>query len=102
MTSPSEPRRRLLVALGGLSAATALVACAKKDDPAAVVPGGKKHDKVATALDSAVAAVGALTDAIDRFDNDNWRDVVPDVKQAAANVSSALDDLKTALAGDAQ
>lgn len=93
-----EPRRRLLLALGSLGA-VALAACSKDDDPAAAAP-GKNHDKIADALDTLSAAVGDLSAAIDRFDDDNWREVVPDVRTAAEDVSNAATDLKDLLAED--
>lgn len=91
-----EPRRRALFAIATLGAA--LVACSK-DDPAAVVPGGK-HDDVVAAIAALDAAVADLQTAVDRFDDDNWREAVPDVKSAATDVSNTADTLKGLLAND--
>jgi hypothetical protein len=93
-----EPRRRLFLTLSALAAATAgLAACAKEDDPAAAVTGAN-HDGVAEALDALGSAIDDLGTAIDRFDDDNWRDVVPDVRTSATDVSNAADQLKDLLA----
>ena len=91
-----EPRRRALFVIATLGAT--LAACSK-DDPAAVVPGGK-HDDVVAAIAALGSAVDDLQGAVGRFDDDNWREVVPDVKTAAANVSDAADKLKGLLAND--
>ena len=95
--SALEPRRRLLLAIGTLGA-VALSACAKEDDPAAAAKPGPNHDKIVDALDALSSAVDDLSSAIDRFDDDNWREVVPDVRTAAEDVSNAADQLKDLLA----
>jgi hypothetical protein len=44
-----------------------------------------------------LAAVGDLQNDVGGFDTENWRDVVPNVKAATAEVASAVAKLKTAL-----
>jgi hypothetical protein len=45
------------------------------------------------------AAVYGLTDEVDRFDQDDWRDVVPDVRSAVDTVVAKNDALRRALRG---
>lgn len=92
----SRPRRRLLLALGGLGAA-GLAACSDKpSDVAAVQP--YQRQEVADALHDLSSAVDDLQTAIGRLDDDNWRDVVPDVRSAANDINDALTSLQEKLA----
>lgn len=67
---------------------------------------GPKPDRTATLLNSEevkramaelLSAIDALESDVDEFDSKSWREVVPEVKDSAANVSSAADRLKSAL-----
>jgi hypothetical protein len=91
----TENRRKLMA---GLSGGALLVLAGCKSEP--------KPDATATLLNneevhSAVTALfGSLSDLesdLARFDDESWRDVVPDVKNAAIGVSNAAVQLRTAL-----
>ena len=66
----------------------------------------QKPSSTATLLNNSEVqdALKALNDAIDslegdvgRFDEDNWREVVPDVETSATDVRNAFDNLRQAL-----
>jgi uncharacterized protein YukE len=98
VVEPYVPRRRLLLALSGLGAA-ALAACSDQpSDVAAVQP--QQRQQVADALHDLSSAVDDLQTAIGRFDDDNWRDVVPDVRSAAGDINDALSSLQSQLSQD--
>lgn len=52
---------------------------------------------VVSSLDEAQNSAGDLESAVERFDHENWREVVPDVVEASSNVSSAIDALRANL-----
>jgi len=52
-------------------------------------------DDAESQIDILKSATDELTSAVDDFDYDNWRNVVPDIQQAAANVESAVNDLES-------
>ena len=95
-----EPRRSILLGIATLGA-TALSACTPKEEakPDAVST-LVNHDKVVNAMDELVSAVDELNQAIGAFDDDNWREVVPMVRDAASGVDSALSTLKDLMAGN--
>jgi hypothetical protein len=49
---------------------------------------------VQEALKSVEDAISSLESNVDGFDNENWRDVVPEVKSAADDVRSAFELLR--------
>jgi hypothetical protein len=84
--------------LAGLSAATTLLWAGCESEP--------KHSSTATLFNNSEvhAAIKALADALNRlddaiqeFDADNWRDVVPNVRTAAGDASSAFGTLQKSL-----
>jgi hypothetical protein len=52
---------------------------------------------VQEALKSVEDAISGLESNVDGFDNENWRDVVPEVKSAADDVRSAFEHLRQQL-----
>ena len=56
-----------------------------------------KLDAAESEVDSLKSATDELTSAVGDFDYDNWRSVVPDVQQAAANVESATNDVESSI-----
>jgi hypothetical protein len=101
MTTGEAPRRALLLGIATLGAMT-LPACSPPEDakPSAVATFAN-HDKIVQAMDELAGAVDKLDQAIGGFDDDNWRDVVPSVREAAGSVESALANLKDLMAGKA-
>jgi hypothetical protein len=55
------------------------------------------NEEVHAAVKAMVDAVDQLQANIGRFDDENWRDVVPDVRSAAANCGDAVTALRQAL-----
>jgi hypothetical protein len=100
MVEASEPRRALLIALGVIGAG-AVAACSREadDDKPSAAATLANHDKIVEALGDLSAAVDGLEQSVNGFDDENWRDVVPEVKTAAASVLEAFDDLKGLMAG---
>jgi hypothetical protein len=100
MIEASQARRRLLLALGSIGAA-ALASCSNgQDDEPSAAATLANHDKIVDALNELSSAVDSLEQSIGGFDDDNWREVVPEVKTAASNVSDALATLKDLMAGN--
>jgi hypothetical protein len=52
------------------------------------------HDKIVAALGNLSSAVDSLSEAISSFDDENWREVVPKVREESGSVESALSELK--------
>lgn len=100
MVEAYEPRRALLIVLGAIGAGV-VTACSRQadDDKPSAVATLANHDKIVEALGDMSAAVESLEQSIGGFDDDNWRDVVPEVKTAVASVSEALAALKGLMAG---
>jgi ABC-type transporter Mla subunit MlaD len=99
MIAVEEDRRTLLFGIVTLGAMT-LPACSPQDEakPSATAT-LLNHDKIVQAVDSLSGAVDDLNASLGGFDDENWQDVVPKVKEAASNVDSALADLKNLMAG---
>jgi hypothetical protein len=55
------------------------------------------NDEVHAALKGIVQAADELTSNVEKFDTENWRDVVPKVRSAAENVTGAVIELGKAL-----
>jgi hypothetical protein len=101
MDSVGEPRRTLLLGIATLGTVS-LQACSPDGDakPSAAAT-LVNHDKIAKAMADLNAAVDGLNQAISGFDDDNWRDVVPTVRQAATDVDSAVTTLRYLMSGAA-
>jgi hypothetical protein len=99
MIESNQPRRKLLLGLGTLGAA-ALASCSQRgaDRPSAVATLAN-HDKIVEAIGDLSTAVESLEQSVSGFEDENWRDVVPEVESATASVSGALDTLKGLMAG---
>jgi hypothetical protein len=52
---------------------------------------------VHTAIGELDSQIGSLEEDADAFDSENWRDVVPRIKEGAESVRGALDNLKKVL-----
>ena len=48
-------------------------------------------------MQTLISAVQDLENDVERFDGENWREVVPDIKTATTGVASAAMQLRTAL-----
>jgi hypothetical protein len=71
-----------------------LAACESEPKPAATL---LNNEEVHRAFQHLKDASEKLNGDTDRFDDENWREVVPDVKSAAAEVSDAAAELEKAL-----
>jgi len=88
-------RRALLIALTGVPLIS-LTSCNTEPKPSATATlfnGGEVHE----AMKFLLAVVGDLQNDVAGFDTENWRDVVPNVKAATAEVANAVAKLRTAL-----
>jgi outer membrane murein-binding lipoprotein Lpp len=87
-------RKFALVALTSAAAMVAGCDSEPKPDPVAMLlNNGNVHQAVQN-IDDAIAN---LEGDVDDFDDDDWRDVVPNVKSSADEIREAFDQLKTAL-----
>jgi hypothetical protein len=65
------------------AAMVAMTACESEPKPSATAT-LFNNDAVHAAFKALVDAVDALDGGVSRFDSENWRDVVPDIRAAAA------------------
>jgi hypothetical protein len=88
--------RRTFAALAGASLLLGMAGCDEepKPSPTATL---LDNDKVHEAMKNLVDAVDARESDVGDFDSENWREVVPNVKTAASEVSDAVDELRKAL-----
>jgi len=78
------------------AATVAMSACESEPKPSATAT-LLNNDAVHQAVLALTSAADALNGDVSRFDSENWRDVVPDVKGATANVVDAVAGLRKAL-----
>jgi len=88
--------RRALLCGATASATLMLAGCEKAPGPSRTATLAN-NDEVRAAVSTLVQSVDNLTAAIGGFDNENWRDVVPNVRTAAADVVSEVQKLRQAL-----
>jgi hypothetical protein len=88
-------RRALLAWLAG-GAAIGLVGCETEPKPSATATLFNASE-VQMAMKVLMGASGNLQSNVGRFDFENWRDVVPDVRAATAEVANAVAELRKAL-----
>jgi hypothetical protein len=91
-----ETRRRALLCGATASAALVLASCESEPKPSPTATLAN-NDEVHAAVKSLVRSADNLNGAVGGFDDENWRDVVPNVKSAAADVLSAVRQLRQAL-----
>ncbi len=65
-----------------------------KPSPTATLLNNEEVQEAIKAIDDSIAQ---LEDEVDNFDNENWRDVVPEVKSASDSVRVDFEKLKQAL-----
>lgn len=58
----------------------------------------KDFSELTDAADRVSDASSALSDDVSRFDDEDWQDVVPDVRQHQQELDAAQDDLQSAIA----
>ena len=88
-------RRELLIALTSVPLIS-LISCNTEPKPSATATLFNGRD-VHEAMKGLLAAVGDLQNDVGGFDTENWRDVVPSVKAASAEVGNAVAKLRDAL-----
>jgi hypothetical protein len=71
------------------------VGCDSDPKPASTATLFNKEE-VHSAIQELDSQIGALEEDADAFDSENWRDVVPRIKEGTESVRSALDNLKKA------
>lgn len=79
-----------------LPAAVLLAGCDTEQKPSSTAT-LLNNSGVQDALKTLNSAIGDLGGDVGRFEGENWRDVVPDVESASADVRSAFDTLRRAL-----
>jgi len=87
---------RRTFAFAALSSAAALAGCDTDQKPSHTAT-LLNNSGVQDALKSVEDAIGGLESNVSDFDDDNWREVVPEVKTSADDVRSAFENLRTAL-----
>jgi len=89
-------RRRTWLGGATASATLLLASCGSEPKPSRTAT-LTNNDAVHAAVGALVRSVDNLNGAVGGFDNENWRDVVPNVRSAAADVASAVQRLQQAL-----
>ncbi len=87
-------RRQFAITL--LPAAGLLIGCDDNQKPAATAT-LLNNKEVQDAMKAVDSAIGDLEGDVGRFEGENWRDVVPDVESAAAEIRDAFASLRRAL-----
>lgn len=90
-----ENRRKLFMGLSSV-ALIALAGCERDPKPAPSVT-LTNNEGVHIAMRTLISAVQDLENDVERFDGENWREVVPDIKAATRGVANAAMQLRTAL-----
>jgi hypothetical protein len=91
-----QTRRDVIDAIGCLAGLVLVVGCDPESKPAATATLLNNED-VHRAVQGLDSQIGNLEADVEEFDNGDWRDVVPRVKEGADSIRGALDDLKKAL-----
>ena len=87
-------RRTFSLAL--LSSAVIASGCDNDQKPSRTAT-ALNNGEVQRALRTLSSAIGTLENATVQFENEDWKDVVPEVQGAAADVQSAFNSLRQAL-----
>jgi outer membrane murein-binding lipoprotein Lpp len=91
-----QTRRDVLAAVTFLTGLALVAGCDSVPKPASTATLFNKEE-VHTAIGELDSQIGSLEEDADAFDSENWRDVVPRIKEGAESVRGALDNLKKAL-----
>jgi hypothetical protein len=88
--------RRVFFSVGGLAAVAVAVGCDSEPKPShtATLLNNEEVHRAFSELDDAVSS---LESNASDFDDENWRDVVPEVKTDADNIRDAIDSLRQTL-----
>ncbi len=89
-------RRSAILKVVPLSALIGLLGCESEPKPSATATlfDNEKVHEATQAVESATSNVEA---SVEDFDSENWREVVPKVKDAVVELRSAVDDSRSAL-----
>ena len=79
-----------------IPAAFTLVGCDTDQQPSSTAT-LLNNSEVQNALKALDGAIDSLESDVSRFEDENWREVVPDVDTSATNVRDAFDILRKAL-----
>jgi hypothetical protein len=94
--SDMQTRRDVLGAVTYLAGLTLIASCDSEPKPASTATLFNKEE-VHGAIQELDSQIGALEEDAEDFDSENWRDVVPRIKEGAESVRGALETLKKAL-----
>jgi outer membrane murein-binding lipoprotein Lpp len=83
-------------AIAAISSAGLLAGCDTDQKPASTAT-LLNNSEVQQALQSLSAAIDGLETEVGNFQSEDWRDVVPEVDSASANVRDAFNGLRKAL-----
>lgn len=89
-------KRRQFVAIAPLAAAVCLVGCDDTPKPSSTAS-LTNSDQIKSAVDELDSLAGTLEEDAENFDGNNWREVVPDVKEHIESLRGAVDNLMQAL-----
>lgn len=91
-----QTRREVLAAAICMTSLALVAGCDSEPKPASTATLFNKEE-VHQAVQELDSQIGALEEDAEDFDSENWRDVVPRIKEGAESVRGALDNLKKAL-----
>ena len=93
---PSRINRRTFSVAAASLALLPLAGCDSEPKPSSTAT-LLNNEKVHAAILEIDGAISSLEEDVERFDSDEWREVVPEVKSSTEELRSALDSLRTAL-----
>jgi outer membrane murein-binding lipoprotein Lpp len=91
-----QTRREVLAAAICMTSLALVAGCDSEPKPASTATLFNKEE-VHGAIQELDSQIGALEEDVEAFDSENWRDLVPRIKEGAESVRGALDNLKKAL-----
>ena len=87
---------RRAFSFAALSCLAFILGCDTEQKPSATATLLNNRD-VQDAMKRLASAISGLQGAVSSFDDENWKDVVPEVESASQDVDSAFQGLRTAL-----
>lgn len=89
--------RRYLIAGLASTATLVLSGCGDKEARPSPTATLSNNENVHAAVQILIRAADSLASNVSEFDTENWRDVVPNVRAAASDVTNAVVGLRSAL-----
>jgi len=87
---------RRAFSIAAISSVALMVGCDTEQKPSATAT-LLNNSEVQTAMQRLASAISGLQGAVSGFDDEDWKEVVPEVQSASEDVGSAFQGLRSAL-----